>query len=217
MPVCRLCFGFVHQKSFLKLTFAYKCIVNNVVPELDLEMVDNSVVCKCCSSKIHEYNEFKITCYEVKQKLLKTSLVNNQIRNCRTCLNPTNNISHVILNSPDVNNIFKICLSEIDFRVSLDSVICSKCHDCLEKFYQFKMSCLQVEERLKNYIKNMNYSNPSIDLEKIKVELETFNEHRLKTTDIKVERIEDMKNVFDSNSSNIKIKEICLKSKENFT
>ncbi|XP_066245736.1 zinc finger protein 214-like [Euwallacea similis] len=171
MEVCRLCLNLLEEKTFSKVSEPYKCIINNVIPEAELDVTANPVICYNCSNLIDELNKFKLRCYDSQQKLLlkgmgkeklkltvkeilgncKKNSTKDQI--CRTCLGPIDCESFTVLipSNPDayLDSMLLMCLPELDLSLSRDPVMCKKCLGYLQKLHQLKRACLDIEEELR--------------------------------------------------------------------
>ncbi|ENN81384.1 hypothetical protein D910_09934 [Dendroctonus ponderosae] len=147
MEVCRLCLLFSESNSYSKLTDPYKCIVNSLIPEVNLDITINPSICHQCSHLVNKLHEFKLACFECQQQRKKQL---SKPGCCQTCLKSIE--KQFIEDPPDLKSILKFCLPEMDLHFIPDPIVCRKCLVRLQRLQQLKASYLTVEEKLNSFV-----------------------------------------------------------------
>ncbi|CAG9819896.1 unnamed protein product [Phaedon cochleariae] len=170
---CRLCLVEIYQK-FDFISNTEKDMVQIILPDVNLEISENIVLCKTCSNLVEEAFIFKSTCLEIEdnihnyasdevqadlEKLIGLKDIDGGQRQkiCRTCLDVIDNeLVHELGCEKDnlLVNMLQKCLPEIDLHLTKQPVLCENCKSLLKKSYNFVCQCMENEQKISEYQRN---------------------------------------------------------------
>ncbi|KAJ8929156.1 hypothetical protein NQ314_018180 [Rhamnusium bicolor] len=173
LPVCRLCLEIVYDGRFENVDTII-IILQNVLPDLDFNLSSRPVICNKCVETLQKSFSFKSVCLETEKYLqnnrssgsstlyLEEVVCNKMSGNgvkmekidkeniCRFCLQIIEGELSTQLGVLEEDMLGK-CVPELDLTLSENPVVCEICLEKLQRQFIFVMSCLDVEDRIKNY------------------------------------------------------------------
>ncbi|CAG9766476.1 unnamed protein product [Ceutorhynchus assimilis] len=235
MEVCRLCLKLL-TGSFYKLEESYKKIINDLIPEVNLEISSDPVICTQCLLSIDELYTFKMLYSQNEQQLkhkikdlVGPKLSEQEIlqcqhspektkeRLCRTCLKCIENNAFTVLKpsccDAYLESMLQTCLPDLDLDISQDPVMCEKCFNFLQKFHNLKSVCQEVEEKLKKY----HPENSLIDLYNVVLEEslpKTTTDTNNDAVNVKNELLDDINDVINGLDDSEDFSNIIVKQEE---
>ncbi|KAG5883928.1 hypothetical protein JTB14_032151 [Gonioctena quinquepunctata] len=178
--ICRLCLKAVSE-NFTFLNGTKNDMIQIILPQIDLNLFNDNIICIDCDNFLSEAFSFKTSCLEIEdtihnytnegtiqvnlEKIL--GLEENEedceksgiLKICRTCLEMVDCESYewIIGNEQCfLTQMLKKCLPEMDIGLTKVPVLCNVCKESIKVFYDFLAQCMDNEEKIMDYIK----SNP---------------------------------------------------------
>ncbi|XP_066145442.1 zinc finger protein OZF-like [Euwallacea fornicatus] len=108
-------------------------------------------------------------CSNIKDKNDNVKLPNIQHEKvCRICLYVIIDDSYFQFNSREntdhLENLIQVCLPNVNLNLVTDPLICKKCFECLEEFYNLSQACIKIERELQDYC-NISQGLVTIDIQ----------------------------------------------------
>ncbi|KAJ8979353.1 hypothetical protein NQ317_010125 [Molorchus minor] len=186
VPVCRLClevdcysnFQQLENGNYLKIT----------------ALTTDPVICSKCKEMLQKSSCFKTACKQTEDHLKNIRINNTSVFNelfnrelgndtikenigrCRLCLREAECCSALCV----VKYMLEKCFPEMDMTLVQNPVICNSCIEDLQGHYNLIVSCLDIEDKIRNYHVGKGVTLNNTNLHEIRlssIKMESRNEN----------------------------------------
>ncbi|KAJ8952574.1 hypothetical protein NQ318_006941 [Aromia moschata] len=183
IQICRLCLKVISDDSFEVLKETHKIHILYILPETNIVVSTNPVLCKICVNTLQESYNFKTACVEVESFLQEFIIPDRQLdletvmssETLRKVENEMGKLVHVkdksmicrlCLTAIEVNsfkefgiieeNLLQKCVPEMDLTLTEKPISCENCIEYLQSQFNFVMKCLDIDEAINDYLLSNN-------------------------------------------------------------
>ncbi|XP_018566994.1 zinc finger protein 99-like [Anoplophora glabripennis] len=225
--ICRLCLNVVSDNNYEALKETHTIQIQYILPDLNLLVSNNPVLCAPCTDALQESYEFKTACVEVEtylenfimplrkvdlKEVVASKMFSGEVKKeitdfnegkliCRLCLGF---IEDKLFKEFGVieENILQKCVPEVDLTVTENPVSCENCMGYLHSQFNFMMRCLDADETINGYITSQGLTvSDKLNLHEV-VQFSVQNNQMNESTDCESDLIElENKNFVPLNDS----------------
>ncbi|KAJ8979354.1 hypothetical protein NQ317_010127 [Molorchus minor] len=226
VPVCRLCLEVDCYSNFQQLENGND--LKLVLPDLNYTLTTDPVICSKCREMLQKSSCFKTTCKQTEDYLTNVRINNTSVFNelfnrklendtikgdggrCRLCMRQSECCSPLCV----VKYMLEKCFSEMDMTLVQNPVICNSCIEDLQGHYNLMVSCLDIEDKIRNYhvekgvtLNNTNLHEMRLSL----IKMESYNKNYNRGSDDFISKRIKLEDEFRDMESTIKTEEISIK------